>query len=74
MEQDREQTKLKAPPWNDRLSLGDMPAFVARTERELKAAFPEVDTLFYGHAGDGNLHAIVSVGRMDATRSRRAEA
>lgn len=47
------------------MSLGDMPAFVARTERELKAAFPEVETLFYGHAGDGNLHAIVSVGRMD---------
>jgi FAD/FMN-containing dehydrogenase len=21
--------------------------------------------LFYGHAGDGNLHAIVSIGRMD---------
>jgi FAD/FMN-containing dehydrogenase len=52
------------------MSLGDMPAFVARTERELKAAFPKVDTLFYGHAGDGNLHAIVSVGRMDAEIQR----
>jgi FAD/FMN-containing dehydrogenase len=52
------------------MSLGDMPAFVARTERELKAAFPEVDILFYGHAGDGNLHAIVSVGRMDAQIQR----
>jgi FAD/FMN-containing dehydrogenase len=52
------------------MSLGDMPAFVARTERELKAAFPDVDTLFYGHAGDGNLHAIVSVGRMDAEIQR----
>jgi FAD/FMN-containing dehydrogenase len=47
------------------MSLGDMRAFVERTERELKAAFPQVQTLFYGHAGDGNLHAIVSVGRMD---------
>lgn len=48
------------------MSLGDMPTFVAHVERDLKAAFPNVTILFYGHAGDGNLHAIVSTGVMDA--------
>ena len=38
MEQDREQTKLKAPSWNDRLGLGDMPASqqTGQTQRSLE--------------------------------------
>ena len=28
-------------------------------------AYPSATILFYGHAGDGNLHAIVSTGQMD---------
>jgi FAD/FMN-containing dehydrogenase len=47
------------------MSLGDMPGVVRAIERDLVARFPEVQILFYGHAGDGNLHAVVSVGRMD---------
>jgi FAD/FMN-containing dehydrogenase len=48
------------------MSLGDMPGFVETAQRNLTTAFPDVQILFYGHAGDGNLHAIVSIGRMDA--------
>jgi FAD/FMN-containing dehydrogenase len=40
----------------------DMPAFVARARETLAAVFPEALIYFYGHAGDGNLHAIVSSG------------
>lgn len=47
------------------MGIGDMPAFVAEAEKNLAASHPEATTLFYGHAGDGNLHAIVSAGRMD---------
>ena len=32
----------------------------------MAAAYPEASLMFYGHAGDGNLHAIASIGRMDA--------
>lgn len=46
------------------MGVGDMPAFVERAQAALKAAFPDATVLFYGHAGDGNLHAIVSTGKM----------
>ncbi|MDO6414534.1 FAD-binding oxidoreductase [Sphingomonas sp. BIUV-7] len=44
------------------MGVGDMPAFVAAARANVLAAFPEAAMLFYGHAGDGNLHAILSVG------------
>jgi FAD/FMN-containing dehydrogenase len=47
------------------MALKDMPAFVEAARRNLVAAYPEVKMAFYGHAGDGNLHALVSIGRMD---------
>lgn len=43
----------------------DMPAFVDRARQGLHALYPSVDMIFYGHAGDGNLHAIVSIGEMN---------
>jgi FAD/FMN-containing dehydrogenase len=46
------------------MGVGDMPAFVERASSALAMAFPGVTVLFYGHAGDGNLHAIVSAGSM----------
>ncbi len=52
------------------MGLGDMRRFVDHAEERLKAAFPEAVVLFYGHAGDGNLHAIVSIGRMSAEIQR----
>lgn len=44
------------------MSHGDMPRFVADTRQRVLAAFPQAVMLFYGHAGDGNLHLIVHVG------------
>lgn len=49
------------------MGIGDMPAFVAEAEANLARAYPDATTLFYGHAGDGNLHAIVSIGHIDKT-------
>ena len=48
------------------MGVGDMPAFVTEARANLARDFPDAAVLFYGHAGDGNLHAIVSIGRMDA--------
>ncbi len=43
----------------------DMPAFVEQAQSNLRTAYPDVDVIFYGHAGDGNLHALVSVGELN---------
>jgi FAD/FMN-containing dehydrogenase len=52
------------------MALSEMPRFAEAAERNLRARFPEVRILFYGHAGDGNLHAVVSVGEMSAEIQR----
>ena len=48
------------------MGVGDMPAFVASAQENMARAYPTAKILFYGHAGDGNLHAIVSTGQLDA--------
>ena len=48
------------------MGIADMPAFVSAARANLQRDFPSATVLFYGHAGDGNLHAIVSIGKMDA--------
>lgn len=48
------------------MGIGDMPAFAAQARQNLAQAYPNATILFYGHAGDGNLHAIVSTGEMNA--------
>jgi FAD/FMN-containing dehydrogenase len=47
------------------LALADMPAFVERTRAAVLEAFPRSKTFYYGHAGDGNLHLIVSLDAAD---------
>ena len=49
------------------MAIADMPAFVEAANTALKQAAPDVTVLYYGHAGDGNLHANVSNGKMDDT-------
>ncbi|MEW9853875.1 FAD-binding oxidoreductase [Novosphingobium sp. M1R2S20] len=44
------------------MRLSDMPAFTTDVRKQLEAVFPDARVLFYGHAGDGNLHAVVNVG------------
>ena len=38
------------------LPVSAVPAFVARADAELTAAFPDVQLVDFGHLGDGNLH------------------
>ncbi len=52
------------------MGIRDMPGFAAQARAAMLRAFPAATMLFYGHAGDGNLHAIVSIGRMDAEIQR----
>jgi FAD/FMN-containing dehydrogenase len=47
------------------MAIADMPAFVTAAKAGTIALHPDAAILFYGHAGDGNLHAIVSIGRLD---------
>ncbi|MBU6266706.1 MAG: FAD-binding oxidoreductase [Sphingomonadales bacterium] len=47
------------------MAIRDMPAFVDAARAALLAAYPQATVLFYGHAGDGNLHILASIGRMD---------
>jgi FAD/FMN-containing dehydrogenase len=44
------------------MGLAAMPAFEAEARRAVTGAFPQATMLFYGHAGDGNLHIIVHLG------------
>lgn len=53
------------------MGVGDMPRFVQEARANMAQAVPDAQILFYGHAGDGNLHAIVSAGQMDAGLQRR---
>src|SRR5579863_2557986 len=46
------------------MGLRDMPSFVEAARSALLRAYPNAEMLIYGHAGDGNLHAIVSIGAM----------
>lgn len=49
------------------MAIADMPEFVEAARTALSEAVPDATMLFYGHAGDGNLHANVSNGKMDAS-------
>lgn len=45
------------------MALADMPKFSVAATANLKQVYPDARVMFYGHAGDGNLHAIVCVGQ-----------
>jgi FAD/FMN-containing dehydrogenase len=47
------------------MALADMPKFVEQADAGVRADFPNAVILHYGHAGDGNLHLVISVGRGD---------
>jgi FAD/FMN-containing dehydrogenase len=56
------------------MGVSDMPAFVDAARKNVSAAFPNAQMAFYGHAGDGNLHALVTIGApMDAEIQRRLD-
>jgi FAD/FMN-containing dehydrogenase len=55
------------------MALSAMPGFVEQVRIRLEAAFPGVRMLFYGHAGDGNLHIIVNVGDKGMAHEREVD-
>jgi FAD/FMN-containing dehydrogenase len=44
------------------MALQDMPDFAAKVRERVGAVWPGAKLVFYGHAGDGNLHLIVHTG------------
>ncbi|MGU7769528.1 FAD-binding oxidoreductase [Burkholderia sp. MR1-5-21] len=48
------------------LPTGELGAFAERCEAALRARWPEIVCLFFGHVGDGNVHIGVSLAGMDA--------
>ncbi len=51
--------------FNVSMPIGEMPAFLARVEAELAAAFESVTNLVFGHLGDNNLHLAITTGRAE---------
>ncbi|PEQ13623.1 hypothetical protein B2G71_04655 [Novosphingobium sp. PC22D] len=51
------------------MTLAAMPGFVEAVRAAVLVRYPEARFLFYGHAGDGNLHIIVNLGRGSANAS-----
>lgn len=56
------------------MALADMPRFVDSARAKVESAFPDARMIFYGHAGDGNLHIIVNVGNDSAVHERQVDA
>lgn len=46
------------------LPTGDLGAFAARCDAALRARWPDIVCLFFGHVGDGNVHIGVSLAAM----------
>lgn len=55
------------------LALKDMPAFVASSRAAILGLYPSATILYYGHAGDGNLHAAVGLDPNDPTAHAKVE-
>jgi FAD/FMN-containing dehydrogenase len=55
------------------MGLVDMPRFVGESQRRLATAFPGCQAMFYGHAGDGNLHILFHMGPDTAAREKEVD-
>jgi len=55
------------------LALKDMAAFVDSSRTALRVLYPSSTILYYGHAGDGNLHAVVGLDPNDGTAEAKVE-
>jgi FAD/FMN-containing dehydrogenase len=55
------------------LALKDMPAFVGETKAAIRGILPQATVLYYGHAGDGNLHIVVGLDRKVADAEEKVD-
>ena len=53
------------------MAQADMTGFVAETQAGIAEHFPEAKIYHFGHAGDGNLHVNVCVGKADKETEKR---
>ena len=45
--------------------ISQMPAFLEKSQAELKSLFPKIDLFIFGHIGDSNIHYMGSTGRYE---------
>ena len=45
------------------IPIGKMKSFLRITDERLRAAFPDLTLMVFGHLGDGNLHVVATTGR-----------
>jgi FAD/FMN-containing dehydrogenase len=55
------------------MALVDMTGFVAETEAGIHRQWPDGHIFHFGHAGDGNLHVMVAVGKDDKDTEHRVD-
>ena len=60
-------------PFDLSMALVDMTQFVAETEAGIRRQWPNGQIFHFGHAGDGNLHVMVAVGKGDHETERRVD-
>lgn len=53
------------------MSLGDIAAFKGASEQRMRAEYPEATVLYFGHAGDGNLHVAALYDKADPNFHRK---
>jgi FAD/FMN-containing dehydrogenase len=55
------------------MALSDMTGFVSETRAEIERQWPGGHIWHFGHAGDGNLHVMVAVGKGDKETELRVD-
>ncbi|MCC5858073.1 MAG: FAD-binding oxidoreductase [Ectothiorhodospiraceae bacterium] len=67
--------QLMAPllPFDISLNLHEIDAFVLDVRERLSRRWPEVDSVSFGHLGDGNLHLVVGIGQDNPERRRQVD-
>lgn len=55
-------TRLPLANFDIGIPINQMQEFVSRSKACLEQAFPKVESLFFGHIGDGNIHLIATTG------------
>lgn len=55
------------------MALADMPAFVDDVQAAVRDFHADARLLFYGHAGDGNLHIVINVGEGGAAQEEAVD-
>jgi len=47
------------------ISINKMQKFVSQAKQQLASAFPGIESLFFGHIGDGNIHLLATTNNQE---------